>query len=160
MGDYLFDALRPPPGYTCGVAFAWSLLAEPVEARVMSRRILCIALAAACGAAVAGTWAGPWASSSRGVGAAPSPVESKAVLVVDTAKLNLGAMWETDRFELTIPVTDNEQHPIEIEEIESLSATCNCLLIEPRTLTVGPGEKRALRPKKESATGCVAPPIE
>jgi hypothetical protein len=109
---------------------------------VRTRHIIIVALVAACGAAVAGLFAGRWVYSTRGSGATPSPTEVRADLAIAADRLNFGEVWESEQLSWTLPVENRESHPV---EIESFSATCNCASIQPQKLFLAPGERRELQ---------------
>ena len=70
--------------------------------------------------------------------------ESKETVQLFVAEdaLNVGPIWETEQFSWTVPVRNREP---ELIEVESISSTCNCLSIEPRSFSLGPGERRDLQ---------------
>ncbi|HEV3258764.1 MAG TPA: hypothetical protein VG013_17975 [Gemmataceae bacterium] len=56
--------------------------------------------------------------------------------------MNIGAVWENDRFTWTVPIENDEEKPV---EVESFSTTCNCLSVEPQSFVLKAGERRELR---------------
>jgi hypothetical protein len=69
----------------------------------------------------------------------PAP---NAGLVVDEGSLNLGEIWQTDSFIWNLPIKNDSERKIEILDF---SASCTCVEIEPRKLTIQPGETKKVR---------------
>ena len=60
-------------------------------------------------------------------------------LLIPKESLNFGTVWEEEKFSWTVPI---ENHEAESVEIESFSSSCSCLSIKPKSLVIGPGERR------------------
>lgn len=70
------------------------------------------------------------------------PAETRADLVVAPEELKLGTVWEDEAYIRELSIQNHETVPVEIEKF---SSTCNCLSIEPKSLTIPPGETRIVR---------------
>jgi hypothetical protein len=55
--------------------------------------------------------------------------------------LNMGTVWEDERFTWNVPVENQDTVPI---EVTSFSRTCNCLSIKPEAFVLEPGERSDL----------------
>jgi hypothetical protein len=93
-------------------------------------------------AALSATLAARWLS-----GAPRQPTvqtDETAVLWIPAESLDFGTVYEDEYLSWTLPIENHK--PVSVE-IESFSTSCNCLLIDPPTLTIGPSERRDLRLK-------------
>src|SRR5712691_6122205 len=60
-------------------------------------------------------------------------------LKVAAERLNFGITWEQPEFKWTVPIRNNSDREI---EIENFVKSCNCASIEPRSLVIPAGETR------------------
>jgi len=60
---------------------------------------------------------------------------------VPEESLQVGTVWEDERFQTSIPVTNNEPFSV---DVASFSASCDCLSIEPASFRIDPAETRKL----------------
>jgi len=74
--------------------------------------------------------------------AAVAPKNEETVrLSIPPEALNVGDVWEDERFAWTVLIENQEPVPV---EMTSFSHTCNCLSIKPESLVLKPGERREL----------------
>jgi hypothetical protein len=114
--------------------------------RMRSRTAVLVILGAVL-AVAAGTVAARRLSAPRN--GTPGPEGEVARLSVPEDRLDLGPVWESDEVYLTLPIENQESGPV---EVESFSATCNCLSVEPRSFALRPGERRELRLRLDLTT--------
>ena len=90
-------------------------------------------------AAIGGTAAGRYFRSPP-----PSarPASSGSILTVPPELLNFGQVWETDRLELTLPVTNTGPEPV---SISSWRTSCDCQNIEPQAAAIESGQTLAFK---------------
>ncbi len=85
-----------------------------------------------------------WLSNRLGV-RSPSgggrPVAEAAILSVPEELLNIGEIWENERLKWVAPLKNVTGEEVEVGDIVS---TCNCTSVEPRKLTIPPGETREI----------------
>jgi hypothetical protein len=115
---------------------------------VRTRTVLTLALVAACGAAVAGTWAG---RLSRGTPAASQPA-APSDLVIDPAGLDFGEAWETDQFEWTVSAHNASSAPI---RASIRASSCSCVAPAAATL-IPPGGSAPLKFRIDLRTRCAS----
>ncbi len=72
----------------------------------------------------------------------PATPVRKPLLSVPAAALDLGEVWEDERFAWVVPVTNRGQHPVHISAVRT---NCQCVSAEPRSFTVPPGQTRPIR---------------
>ena len=63
-------------------------------------------------------------------------------LDIEPRYLDFGEVWETDRFEWSIPIRNREPHPV---ELTGLTGSCGCSVTESTALGIPPGETRTLK---------------
>ena len=64
---------------------------------------------------------------------------SRAGLVVDEQYLSFGEVWETEQLDLDLPITNTTKRAI---DVTGFLLSCECLEIQPDSLTIPPGETR------------------
>jgi hypothetical protein len=69
---------------------------------------------------------------------APSREEATVHLSIPAEALEMGTVWEDDRFAWTVPIENRETLPI---EVASFSTSCNCASIAPESFVLEPGER-------------------
>lgn len=99
------------------------------------RKIVCLVLGLAV-ATVAGAGAYWVATAPQRVAAAQSP------LAVDPAALDFGEVWEDSAFTWTLPIENHSDAAVRIRDV---TASCNCLAVEPRSFVVPAGGKTEVR---------------
>lgn len=100
------------------------------------RRLLLITLLVAA-AAVTGTLTARWRSPHQ----TPNPSALPAALSIDPQYLDFGEVWETDHFQLVLPVRNVTADPVRLVEWRT---SCTCLDVKPLAMEFGPNEtKRA-----------------
>jgi hypothetical protein len=60
-------------------------------------------------------------------------------LTVPRDRLDFGEVWEDSHFRWTLPIENHNAHDVEIQD---LVASCTCMALEPRALTIPAGETR------------------
>jgi hypothetical protein len=65
-----------------------------------------------------------------------------AGLEVARADLEAGEIWEQKDFVWRLPIRNRTEHSIEVRDIQT---SCGCFAIEPRSLSIPPGETAALK---------------
>ena len=114
------------------------------------RRIY-VLVGAALLAAIGGTAAGRYFRPQSPPTVPAAPV---SLLTVPPERLNFGEVWETDRLELTLPVTNLGPEPV---TISSWRTSCDCQNVEPQAATIESGKTLKfkvtirLRPSESSA---------
>ncbi len=64
------------------------------------------------------------------------------MLTVDSKHLDFGEVWETDKFECVVPITNTSGETVHVNHI---SGSCTCGRIEPTELVLAPAETKSLR---------------
>lgn len=90
-------------------------------------------------AAIAGAFSGR--AYFRHAQPAPPPAPEQPALTVDPAHLDFGDVWETDKFEWKVPVTNTGSQVLVVDRWQ---AGCDCSAITPQSLRVGPGETKSI----------------
>lgn len=91
----------------------------------------------------------------------PSRDEATVRLSIPAEALDMGTVWEDDRFAWTVPIENQEAVSI---EVTSFGTSCNCLSIEPKSFVLGSGARRELHlqidlTKQTKPSGDVSVPL-
>jgi len=100
------------------------------------RKIAKVAFLSAAVAAVGGTLAARWTSPER------TSQATVPILHVPAAKLTFGELWETNRFDWTIPIENLSSSTVTISRVQS---SCNCLIVAPDRFSIEPGQYHEVR---------------
>ncbi|WP_162666105.1 DUF1573 domain-containing protein [Gemmata massiliana] len=93
---------------------------------------------AATFAAGAGVVAARWMKQN----AEPAPpAPEQTLLTVDSSSLDFGEVWETDKFDWAVPVTNRSANSVDISRWGS---SCNCTAVQPSSLRLSPGETKTI----------------
>lgn len=105
----------------------------------MSRRTVLLILVAGVALAVGGgVVAARWKAVSR---TAPTPARAVPV-VAEPKALDIGEVWETDRFAWAVPLTNSGPQAVTLTD---LRGSCDCGTVEPSTLTLPPSGTQTVR---------------
>ena len=72
------------------------------------------------------------------------PSSPRVQLAVPEDLLDLGTVWETDAYDLTLPIENLESFPVTVEKFGS---SCTCISINPDSFTIDPGGRRDVQLK-------------
>lgn len=71
------------------------------------------------------------------------PTSPREELVVVAAKdLSFGEVWETSKFQFTVPITNKLDSDVIVDDI---SGSCNCSKVEPKSMTIPAGQTRDVK---------------
>lgn len=101
--------------------------------RTTAIAVVMIAAVAAVGGTIAARWNSPVKSAKQ---------EADPVLHVAADKLTVGVVWETDRFEWTIPIANRGPSTVAVSRVQS---SCNCLIVAPDRFSIEPGKSHEVR---------------
>lgn len=96
------------------------------------RRILLLALVASSFAVAAGARVGRWPARS-------TSANHQAELVIEPQDLDLGEVWETDRFIQKVTIHNHSPEPV---RVTTLGSSCSCVTPGSVSETIGPGQLR------------------
>ena len=106
----------------------------------MSRRtLLLVAVLCVATAAIGGSVTARWRNTRPTTTKKP---DQQSVLSINPRDLNLGEVWETDQFELVLPIRNTAATPVRIAEWRN---SCSCLGVDPPSLEFGQSETKTVR---------------
>src|SRR5579859_5236987 len=80
--------------------------------------------------------AGYWVASDP-----PGLLQQEDVLGVDPAGLNIGDVWENDKFQWDLSLVNRKMQNL---NIRGFHASCGCVSVNPRETTIYPGQETTI----------------